>query len=420
MNLDFDATELRVLGCLIEKELTTPDQYPLSTNALVNACNQKSSRDPVMDLAERDVDNALLSLRERGLARSLRPSGSRAWKHRHVLPEVLPLPAGEVAVLTVLMLRGPQSPGELKTRTDRMHGFDDLGQVEAALQSLAGRSEPLTRNIGRSSGQSQDRWEHRLAAAQPVVRPAHALQFHALHESGIFTMPNPWDVGSALMMQELGFEALATTSSGFAGTLGKEDQEVTRDELVAHVAQLTSKLRIPLNVDSERLYPEESGGITETVRMLAEAGASGCSIEDYNPTTRTIDPINAAAEAVAEAAAACESHGLVLTARAENHLYGLGDLDDTIIRLNAYQAQGPHVLYAPGSADATEIGIIADSVELPVNVLARAHGPSIPELGELGVRRVSTGGALYGATMRTLRGAAQELLDPGTSTYVEQ
>ena len=417
MNLDFDANELRVLGCLIEKELTTPDQYPLSTNALINACNQKTSRDPVMDLSEREVDAAMLALRERGLARSSKPSGSRAWKHRHVLTEVLPISPGEIAVLTVLMLRGAQAPGELKTRTDRMHGFDDLEAVEGVLQGLAARSQPLVRNIGRESGQSQDRWEHLLSSDQPAVRPPLAIAFHELHDHGIFTMPNPWDAGSAVLLQELGFPALATTSSGLGRSIGKDDQEVTRDELVAHVAALTPHLRVPLNVDSERLFPEAPGGIAETVRLLAEAGASGCSIEDWDPATKRIDGIAAAADAVAEAAEACAKHGIVLTARAENHLYGIEDIDDTLARLNAYAAQGADVLYAPGPADATTIELITTSVDLPVNVLARPNGPSIPELGDLGVRRVSTGGALHGAAMAALRAAAAELLDPGTSTY---
>src|SRR4051794_12525992 len=112
--------------------------------------------------------------------------------------------------------------------------------------------------------------------------------FRALHTEGLFVMPNPWDRGSARILQEVGFRALATTSAGFARSIGKNDQQVTRDELVAHVAELTSVLDIPLNVDSERLFPDDAGGITETVRLLAEAGAAGCSIEDFRPSTRSI------------------------------------------------------------------------------------------------------------------------------------
>src|SRR5690606_20127756 len=129
---------------------------------------------------------------------------------------------------------------------------------------------------------------------------------------------------------------------------GKADQEVTRHELVAHVGEMTAVIGVPLNVDSERLFPDDAGGIAETVRLLADAGAAGCTIEYFDPSARTIEPVDLAASRVREAADACGRAGLVLTARAENHLYGLGDLDDTITRLVAYRAAGAEVLYAPG------------------------------------------------------------------------
>ena len=243
--------------------------------------------------------------------------------------------------------------------------------------------------------------------------------FRTLHETGTFIMPNPWDRGSARTLEAAGFPALATTSAGFARSIGKEDQEVTRDELLTHVHDMTSFISVPLNVDSERLFPHESGGITETVRLLADAGAAGCSIEDYDPAAGTIDDLGAATEAVAEAATACAAHGLVLTARAENHLYGVDDLDDTITRLRAYQQAGAEVLYAPGPRTAADIGRLATAVDRPLNVLAFPRGPSVPELGALGVRRVSIGSFLYNATARTLRDAASELMEHGTSMYAQ-
>ena len=132
-------------------------------------------------------------------------------------------------------------------------------------------------------------------------------RFRELHADGIFVMPNPWDVGSAKLLASLGFEALATTSAGLAWSLGKLDMQVTRDELVPHVAQLAAATPLPLNVDSERCFPDEPGGVAETVRMLADAGAAGCSIEDYDPATDAIDPIEVAAERVAIAANAARS-----------------------------------------------------------------------------------------------------------------
>jgi 2-methylisocitrate lyase-like PEP mutase family enzyme len=243
-------------------------------------------------------------------------------------------------------------------------------------------------------------------------------RFSQLHQDGIFVMPNPWDRGSALVLEEMGFPALATTSAGLGRSLGKDDQQVTRDELVRHVAELTGVLSVPLNVDAERLYPNEPGGIAETVRLLVEAGAAGCSIEDYSPSTRSIDRVESAVDSVATAAEACRASGLVLTARAENHLYGVDDLDDTVARLISYRDAGARVVYAPGLVDAADIERVVREVGIPVNVLAHPFGPTVEELGRLGVRRVSTGSALFNATWRTLRVSARELLDYGTSNYV--
>ncbi len=152
------AEELRVLACLIEKASTTPDQYPLSTNALTTACNQKTSREPVVDYSAGLVDRTMQLLRDGGWARSIRGSGNRTFKHRHVVDERLGLDGRQLALVAVLALRGPQSPGELKTRTERYHPFADLDEVEGVLASLAERHPPLVRDVGRGPGQSQNRW----------------------------------------------------------------------------------------------------------------------------------------------------------------------------------------------------------------------------------------------------------------------
>jgi 2-methylisocitrate lyase-like PEP mutase family enzyme len=243
-------------------------------------------------------------------------------------------------------------------------------------------------------------------------------RFRELHaRDGVFVMPNPWDVGSARLLASLGFEALATTSAGFAWTLGRLDQNVTRDELVGHVATLAAATPLPLNVDSERGFPDAPGGVAETARLLADAGAAGFSIEDYDPAQDRIDDLDVAVARVAAAADA--KAGLVLTARAENHLHGVDDLDDTIARLLAYRDAGADVVYAPGLSDLGRIERLVDAVGVPVNVLALPNGPSVRELGAAGVRRVSTGSALARAAYGALLTAAQELLDDGTSRYLE-
>ena len=243
-------------------------------------------------------------------------------------------------------------------------------------------------------------------------------RFRELHRRNqLFVMPNPWDVGSALLLAARGFEALATTSAGFAWSIGKVDQTVTRDELVAHMASLAAATSLPLNVDSERCFPDDPGGVAETAALLAEAGAAGFSIEDYDPALDRIDDVEVAAEAVRVAAEAAQ--GLVLTARAENHLHGVDDLDDTISRLLAYQDAGADVVYAPGLVDLEQIAAVVEAVGVPVNVLALSNGPSVSELASVDVRRVSTGGALARSAYGALLSAAQELLEAGTSRYAE-
>jgi 2-methylisocitrate lyase-like PEP mutase family enzyme len=245
-------------------------------------------------------------------------------------------------------------------------------------------------------------------------------RFRELHErEQLFVMPNPWDAGSARILAAAGFDALATTSAGFAWSLGKLDQHVTRDELVVHVGDLSAATDLPLNVDSERCYPDDPGGVAETVKLLADAGAAGCSIEDYDPATGTIDDVGLAAERVAIAAEV--AHGLdepmVLTGRAENHIRGVDDLDDTIARLIAYRDAGADCVYAPGLTDIDQIRTVVEAVVAPVNVLALATVPPTQQLAAVGVRRVSTGSLPAGTAYGALYAAATELLAEGTSTY---
>lgn len=414
MQRDLSPNEVRALSALVEKALTTPDQYPLSTNSLRLACNQKTSREPVMDLSEKDVDAALLSLRDRGLARSSRPQGSRSWKHRHVIGESVPLDPAQIAVLAVLGLRGAQTPGELRQRTDRMHPFEDVAEVQAVLAALAAFDEPLAVNLGREPGQSQDRWEHCLSQTavplEATKQRTMANEFRSLHESGFFVMPNPWDRGSARQMQELGAVALATTSAGFGRAIGKDDQEITRDELVAHVLDLTTFIDVPLNVDGEQLFPNDPGGITRTVALLAEAGAAGVSIEDYDPKMQSIMPMTRSIEAVHEAAEACSAHNIVLTARAENYLYDQPDIDDTISRLVAFRDAGAEVLYAPGAHSSVDLELILSETASPLNVLALPSAPPLDELAELGVRRASTGSLIYNSAAAATQAMTAEFL----------
>jgi 2-methylisocitrate lyase-like PEP mutase family enzyme len=245
-------------------------------------------------------------------------------------------------------------------------------------------------------------------------------RFFELHErDAVFVMPNPWDVGSARLLAGAGFEALATTSAGFAWSIGKDDQQVTRDELVDHARAIAGATPLPVNVDSERCYANDLSGVAETVALLHDAGVAGCSIEDYDPAGGTIDPIEVATQRVAAAAAAAHVPGdpMVLTARCENLLYGNTDLDDTIARLRAYRDAGADCVYAPGLATAEQIRAVVDAVRVPVNVLAWPDGPSVAEIGAAGGRRVSTGSALASTAYGALMVGARELLERGTTGF---
>jgi 2-methylisocitrate lyase-like PEP mutase family enzyme len=234
---------------------------------------------------------------------------------------------------------------------------------------------------------------------------------------GILVMPNPWDVGSAKLLAELGAAALATTSAGFAGSLGRMDQRVTRDEMIEHARLMSAAVDVPMNVDSEDCYADSPDGVAATVALLAATDAAGCSIEDYDPSAGRIRDLDEAVRRVDAAVRAAD--GMVITARAENHLYGINDLDDTVARLVAYRDAGADVVYAPGFSSRDDVRRIVDTVGTPVNVLGIPGTPPIPELADLGVARVSTGSLLAWTAYGALTRAATELFGPGSTDYAQ-
>jgi 2-methylisocitrate lyase-like PEP mutase family enzyme len=240
-----------------------------------------------------------------------------------------------------------------------------------------------------------------------------ALEFRALHAGTAFAIPNPWDAGSARVLAALGFKALATTSSGFAFTLGRLDGRVTLDEVVAHAAALDQATDLPLSVDLENGYGADPDDAALAIRRVAQVGAVGGSIEDYDPSGRIYE-LHHATERVAAAAEA--AHGLefpfALTARAENHIRGHPDLKDTIARLVAFENAGADVLYAPGLRTVDDIRAVCEAVSKPVNALA-VRGLSFADLVGAGARRVSVGGSLTWVAVRAMVDAAQAIRDAG-------
>jgi 2-methylisocitrate lyase-like PEP mutase family enzyme len=251
-----------------------------------------------------------------------------------------------------------------------------------------------------------------------------ARRFLELHQPGKpLLLPNAWDIGSARLLANLGFDALATTSSGHAATLGLLDGSVTREQALEHAAELSAATDLPVSADLENGFGHEPAAVARTVALAREAGLAGCSIEDF--TGDPADPIYGLDEAVerivaAAAAAHEEPVRLVLTARAENHLHGRDDLADTIARLRAYQEAGADVLYAPGLSRPDDSREVVSSLDRPVNVLALPKAPSVAELAELGVSRISVGGAFAFAALGALVEAASELRDRGTYGFWER
>jgi 2-methylisocitrate lyase-like PEP mutase family enzyme len=250
--------------------------------------------------------------------------------------------------------------------------------------------------------------------------------FRALHEGdGAFIIPNPWDIGTARLLANLGFNALATTSAGYAFSLGQRDGTIGREQMIVHLTQMAAATNLPVSADLENGFGDSPDMVAETIRLAAATGIVGGSIEDS--TNRADAPIYEHEFAVERIRAAVEAvralpFPFVLTARAENHLHGRTDLNDTIKRLQAYQEAGADVLFAPGLASKEDIAAVVSSVDRPVNVVMGLQGArlSLADLSKIGVKRVSVGGALCRAALGAFLRAATEMREEGTFTFSDQ
>jgi len=239
--------------------------------------------------------------------------------------------------------------------------------------------------------------------------------FRALHDSGCFTLPNPWDIGSARRLEKLGFKALASTSSGAAWALGRTDGEMSRDEVLDHLRLLCTATALPVNADFEAGFADDPTGVAANIALAVETGVAGLSIEDR--TGRDLYEMTLAVERIRAARAAIERSGqdVLLVGRTEGFLIGRTELGATIERLVAYGAAGADCLYAPGVRDPGAIAeLVAAVAPKPVNVLLFGPEMSVPDLAALGVRRVSVGGALAAAAWAGFDHAARQLAETGT------
>jgi 2-methylisocitrate lyase-like PEP mutase family enzyme len=253
-----------------------------------------------------------------------------------------------------------------------------------------------------------------------------AARFVALHEGpGAFVIANPWDAGSARLLAGLGFQALATSSGAAAGILGKRDGKVTRDEALAQARSICAATDLPVSADLEKGFGDAPQAAAETIRLAAQVGLVGGSIEDATgDKDRPLYDIGQATERVAAAAQAARAlpFAFLLTARAENYLRGNPDLGDTIRRLQAYEKAGADVLFAPGLPDLAAVRAVCAAVSKPFNFMAGIPGKSftVAELEAAGVRRISLATSLYRAAMTGLLDAAREVKDKGTFTYLDR
>ena len=248
--------------------------------------------------------------------------------------------------------------------------------------------------------------------------------FRELHIKGTpLLMPNPADQGEAKVLAGVGFFALATTSGGFAATLGRSDYGVSREEAIGHAAAIVSSVDVPVSADLENGFGDRPDDVANTVRRAFEVGLAGCSIEDFttraDPVIYGLDEATERVTAAAEVAHRGPGPGLVLTARAENYLRGRPDLADTISRLQAFQEAGADVLYAPGMTDISEIIVLVSELEFPVNVLLMPGGPSVTELAAAGVARISVGSAFHNVALGALARAGRQLLQDGSCAWMD-
>ena len=256
------------------------------------------------------------------------------------------------------------------------------------------------------------------ATARPSIADKRR-RFHDLHAQGCFVIPNPWDVGSALYLQSLGFKALASTSAGFAWSIGRRDNGVDRDAMLAHLHDLVDATDVPINADFESGFGADAAGVADSVRLAVEAGVAGLSIEDS--TGNAAAPLFSLGDAVLRLRAARQAidatgGDTLLVGRAECFLVGRPDLDETIARLQAYANAGADCLYAPGIADPAQIAaIVAAVAPKPVNVVVGGPSPlSVAEIAALGVRRISVGGGLARIAWAGFMSAAQTLAEQGS------
>ncbi len=252
-----------------------------------------------------------------------------------------------------------------------------------------------------------------------ITQTEKAKTFKELHErDGAFIIPNPWDSGSARLLENLKFEALATTSGGFAQTLGRRDGEVTLDVTIEHCRLLCASTDLPVSADLENCFADEPQKAAATILLAAQAGVVGGSIEDYTrDPAKPIYEFDLAVERVQAAAEAARSlkFPFTLTARAENLLHGRNGIDDTIRRLQAFEAAGADVLFAPGLKTIEEVRLVTGALKKPVNVLAPfVKGATVAELAEAGAKRLSVGGALARAAYAALIRAGQEMQNQGS------
>jgi 2-methylisocitrate lyase-like PEP mutase family enzyme/uncharacterized protein YceH (UPF0502 family) len=443
-----DPIEVRVLGALLEKQQTTPEYYPLTLNALAAACNQKTNRDPVMALSEGEVRAALERLREHVLVWQI--AGSRSEKWEQNAEKRWELDSATRALLTLLLLRGAQTPGELRSRSNRLHAFASITDVEAALRDLASGPEALVAELPRAPGQKEARWAHlvgghagggettapgpyaerpdpaMLVSSAQKERASKFLELHRMNRP--FVLANCWDVVTALLFAREGFPAIGTSSYAMAATLGRRDgQQINLQETVNLVARLVCRVKLPISADIEAGYAETVGGVVRSAKAVFAAGAVGINIEDATgDPQRPLFDVTFQCEKVAAIRAMGDAAGFhpVINARTDTFLLTMGDrrerLREAIVRGRAYAKAGADCVFVPdmGDLDAAALRQLVDAIGAPLNVVAGASTPPMATLEEIGIARVSLGPRVLRAGLGLFREIAREILDRGTFTKV--